>query len=55
LGAAVDEEKEVAVVERWQLHGTSRVNVQLLLRRVVELAAAVDESAVLSFEPPSSS
>ena len=57
LGAAEDDEDEVAVVERWQLQGTPRVNVQLLLRCVVELAAAlpitVDESAVFLFEPPS--
>ena len=56
LGAAVDDEDEAAVVfERWQLQGTSRVNVQLLLRRVVELLAAVDESVVFSLELPSSS
>jgi len=54
-GAAEDDEDEVAVVERWQLQGTSRVNVQLLLLRCVVELAAVDESAVFSFEPPSSS
>ena len=61
LGAAVDDEGErVAVVERWQLQGTPGVNVQLLLRWVVMLAAvalpiAAVVSTMFSFEPPPSS